>query len=113
MVVHGPYPVGEPRVAREAAAAHEHGYAVEIVAMRGAGEPPREVVDGMLVIRLPVRNLRGAGIGRIIVEYLMFATLAAGVVAKRDAVPGALRSGSGRHPCGGLNGWRPCWRMQW
>lgn len=83
MVVHGPYPIGEPRVAREAAAAREHGYAVEIVSMRRAGEPAREVVDGMQVIRLPVQHLRGAGIGRVIVEYLMFATLAAGEVAKR------------------------------
>jgi glycosyltransferase involved in cell wall biosynthesis len=83
MIVHGPYPVGEPRVAREAAAALDHGYAVEIVAMRGAGEPAREVVDGVLVIRLPVHHLRGAGIGRVIVEYLLFTALAAGVVAKR------------------------------
>jgi len=83
MVVHGPYPVGEPRVARESAAALERGFAVEIVATRGPGEPAREVVDGMLVIRLPVRHRRGAGIGRVIVEYLLFAALATGVVARR------------------------------
>jgi glycosyltransferase involved in cell wall biosynthesis len=83
MVVHGPYPVGEPRVAREAAAAFEHGYAVEVVAMRRAGEPAHEVIDGVLVRRLPLQHVRGAGIGRVTVEYLLFAALAAGVLAKR------------------------------
>ena len=36
MVVHGPYPIGEPRVARQARAATEAGFEVDLVAMRGA-----------------------------------------------------------------------------
>jgi glycosyltransferase involved in cell wall biosynthesis len=83
MVVHGPYPIGEPRVAREAAAALEDGYAVEVVAMRRAGEPAKEVVDGVLVKRLPIGRARGGGIGRVLAEYPLFAAMATGVVGSR------------------------------
>jgi glycosyltransferase involved in cell wall biosynthesis len=83
MVVHGPYPVGEPRVAREAAAAVEHGYSVDVIAMRRADEPAREVVDGVAVTRLPVYHLRGGGIGRVFLEYLTFTVSATGVVGAR------------------------------
>jgi glycosyltransferase involved in cell wall biosynthesis len=84
MVVHSPYPVGEPRVAREAAAAIDAGYEVEVVAMQRPGEPTHEVVDGALVIRLPVDHVRGAGVSRVVLEYLFFTALATGVVAKRS-----------------------------
>jgi glycosyltransferase involved in cell wall biosynthesis len=83
MVVHGPYPVGEPRVARQAAAAIRDGYCVEVIAMRRAGEPGQEMVDGALVTRLPIRHVRGAGIAHVLVEYLAFAAIAAGVVGAR------------------------------
>jgi glycosyltransferase involved in cell wall biosynthesis len=83
MVVHGPYPIGEPRVAREAAAALADGYAVEVVAMRRTGEPAQELVDGVLVTRLPIRHARGGGIGRVLAEYLVFAALATSVVGAR------------------------------
>jgi glycosyltransferase involved in cell wall biosynthesis len=81
MVLHGPYP--EPRVAREAAAAIAAGYAVDVVATRRTGEPAHESVDGVTVTRLPVRHVQGAGIGRVFGEYLVFATLATGVVGAR------------------------------
>jgi glycosyltransferase involved in cell wall biosynthesis len=81
MVVHGPYP--EPRVAREAAAALDAGYTVEVVAMKRAREAPQEVVDGVRVIRLPVRHVQGGGVGQVLFEYLVFAALAAGVVGAR------------------------------
>lgn len=81
MVVHGPYP--EPRVAREAAAAVDAGYAVDVVATRRADETVQELVDGVSVIRLPVHHVQGASIGRVLVEYLLFAGLAAGVVGAR------------------------------
>jgi glycosyltransferase involved in cell wall biosynthesis len=81
MVVHGPYP--EPRVAREAAAALDAGYAVEVVAMKTRGEATQELVDEVLVIRLPVHHVHGARLGRVITEYLTFATLATAVVGKR------------------------------
>jgi glycosyltransferase involved in cell wall biosynthesis len=81
MVLHGPYP--DPRVAREASVAVEDGYTVEVVAMRRSGEPAREIIDGVRVIRLSVAHVHGAGIGRMIVEYLLFTALAAGVVGMR------------------------------
>jgi glycosyltransferase involved in cell wall biosynthesis len=81
MVVHGPYPVGEPRVAREVAAALAAGYAVDVVAMRRAGEPWRESVDGAHIVRLPLSHHRGAGLVRMIGEYVGFTTLASCVVA--------------------------------
>jgi glycosyltransferase involved in cell wall biosynthesis len=83
MVVHGPYPVGEPRVARQAAAAVEAGYDVEVVAMRRRGEPRIEVVEGVRVLRLPVAHARGIGAVRLFAEYLAFAFLASVAVASR------------------------------
>jgi glycosyltransferase involved in cell wall biosynthesis len=85
MVVHGPYPVGEPRVAREAAAAAELGYEVDVVSMRRDGEAARERVDGVSVIRLPVAHRRGTGFARVLAEYLLFTAAAAAVVAARAA----------------------------
>jgi glycosyltransferase involved in cell wall biosynthesis len=80
MVVHGPYPVGEPRVAREAAAAIAAGYEVDVVAMRRPGEPQRESVDGAHVLRLPLAHRRGAGLLGMVVEYVGFAALASCVM---------------------------------
>jgi glycosyltransferase involved in cell wall biosynthesis len=82
MVVHGRYP--EPRVAREAAAARNAGYEVEVVAIRRPGESSNDVMDGVPVLRLPVRHVAGGGIGRMIFEYFAFAALAAGVLGTRS-----------------------------
>jgi glycosyltransferase involved in cell wall biosynthesis len=76
MLVHGPYPVGEPRVAREVGAALDAGYAVDVVAMRRPGEPADEVVDGARVRRLPLAHRRGAGLGAAVLEYAGFTALA-------------------------------------
>jgi glycosyltransferase involved in cell wall biosynthesis len=84
MVVHGPFPVGEPRVAREAAAAVEHGYSIEVVAMRRAGEAARDVIDGVSITRLPLRHVRGGGIARVFVEYVSFALMATALVGARS-----------------------------
>ena len=81
MVVHGPYPIGEPRVTREAAVALEHGWEVDVVAMRRAGEPIRDVVDGARVLRLPLAHRRGGGVFRVAFEYVGFTVLATIVVA--------------------------------
>lgn len=81
MVLHGPYP--EPRVAREAAAALEAGYAVDVVAMKRTGEPAQEVVEDVLVVRLPVHHVQGAHIGRMVAEYLAFTSLAIAVVGRQ------------------------------
>ena len=46
MVVHGPYPVAESRVAGEALAAIDAGWEVDVVAMSTPGEPATEIVEG-------------------------------------------------------------------
>ncbi len=82
MVVHGPYPVGEPRVARETRAAVDAGFDVTVIAMREAEEPSREWVDGAEVHRLA--NLRSARTRplELVREYAGFAALASARVAK-------------------------------
>jgi glycosyltransferase involved in cell wall biosynthesis len=82
MVVHGPYPLGEPRVEREAAAARDAGWDVEVLATRRTGERPVERADGVLVRRLPVEHRRGVGPAAVIREYLAFTLLAGKVLAR-------------------------------
>jgi glycosyltransferase involved in cell wall biosynthesis len=87
MLVHGRYPIGEPRVAREARAALDAGWEVDIVAMRNPGEPAEEKVDGAAVVRLPLAHRRGAGALAVVREYLGFTILASlrvtGLAARR------------------------------
>jgi glycosyltransferase involved in cell wall biosynthesis len=85
MVVHGPYPIGEPRVTRQARAALEAGFDVDVVATRRESEPEREIVDGVRVFRLPVEHQRGGGILRVLLEYLGFTALATIRVARLAA----------------------------
>jgi glycosyltransferase involved in cell wall biosynthesis len=75
MLVHGPYPIGEERVLREARAAVERGYDVDVVAMRRPGEPARELDDGCRIFRLPITVGRRTA-ARVAYEYLGFLTLA-------------------------------------
>ena len=75
MLVHGPYPIGEERVLREARAAVEHGYDVDVVAMRKPGEPAREVADSCRIYRLPI-TVGPRTAGRVAYEYVGFLTLA-------------------------------------
>jgi glycosyltransferase involved in cell wall biosynthesis len=74
MVVHSHYPVREPRAEREAQAAVEAGYAVDVICLRMPNEPSVERVDEIGIRRLPVRHLRGAGVARALFEYVGFAT---------------------------------------
>jgi glycosyltransferase involved in cell wall biosynthesis len=76
MLVHGPYPIGEPRVAREVRVALEAGFEVDVVAMRRPGEPAQEWVEGAHVVRLPLSHRRGSGFLAALGEYLGFAALA-------------------------------------
>jgi glycosyltransferase involved in cell wall biosynthesis len=75
MIVHARYPVGEPRVERQAVAAVGAGFDVAVVCLREPGEPAREVVDGVTVHRLPVRHRRGSA-ALMAFEYLAFLMLA-------------------------------------
>jgi glycosyltransferase involved in cell wall biosynthesis len=76
MLVHGPYPRGEPRVEREAQAARAAGWRVTVVATGGA-EPADEQVEGVRVRRLPVEHRRGLGLRSMLYEYTRFTLLAA------------------------------------
>jgi glycosyltransferase involved in cell wall biosynthesis len=81
MVLHGPYPVGEGRVSNEARAALDAGWEVDVVAMRKAGEPTRELVDGVDVHRLPLSHEWGGGAVAVAREYLGFTGMATAKVA--------------------------------
>src|SRR6266550_1630895 len=77
MLVHGPFPVGEPRVARQARAAVAAGYEVDVICMRRHGEPIGDLLDGIRVYRLPLEHERGLGLRAILREYVGFTLLAA------------------------------------
>ncbi len=81
MVLHGPYPVGEGRVANEARAALDAGWDVDIVAMRKPDEQRQEIVDGVSVFRLPLSHEWGGGAFAVAREYLGFTVLATAKVA--------------------------------
>ncbi len=82
MVVHARYPVGEPRGEREARAAVDAGYTVNVICLRSGDEPPAENIDGVGIIRLPVEHVRGAGTVRFLLEYMRFALRATVAVLK-------------------------------
>jgi glycosyltransferase involved in cell wall biosynthesis len=77
MLVHGPFPVGEPRVARQARAAAAVGYEVDVICMRRPAEPQDELLDGIGIHRLPLEHERGIGLWAIVREYVGFTLLAA------------------------------------
>ena len=84
MVVHGRYPL-DSRVAREALAAVEAGWSVDVIAMRGPSERARETIDGVSVFRLPLSHNGAAGALSAAGEYLGFTMLASAHVAARAA----------------------------
>jgi glycosyltransferase involved in cell wall biosynthesis len=88
MLVHGPYPTGEPRVEREAQAARAAGWQVTVLATRRPGEPGDEVAEGVRVRRLSVEHRRGLGLVGMLREYVGFALRAAGELrgARYDVV---------------------------
>jgi glycosyltransferase involved in cell wall biosynthesis len=82
MVVHSYYPVGEPRGEREAVAAVEAGYTVDVICLRRPHEPALETTKGITSIRLPVQHVRGVSAVRSIAEYMGFAMHATAAVLK-------------------------------
>jgi glycosyltransferase involved in cell wall biosynthesis len=73
MVVHAPYPKAETRVEREAHAALEAGWDVDVVALREPGEPATEVTSrGIRIYRLPTARTRGGGASTVLREYVGF-----------------------------------------
>jgi glycosyltransferase involved in cell wall biosynthesis len=84
MVVHAYYPLAEPRVQREAAAARDLGFEVTVLALRGPDEPREERIDGIDVRRLSLTHKRGAQIRRMVFEYFAFTIMAAGWLGWRS-----------------------------
>jgi glycosyltransferase involved in cell wall biosynthesis len=82
MIVHSYYPVGEVRAEREARAAVEAGYAVDVICLRRPHEAQVEIVDDIRITRLPVQHIRGAGALRTIGEYVGFAMRAGAAVLR-------------------------------
>jgi glycosyltransferase involved in cell wall biosynthesis/predicted glycosyltransferase len=82
MVIHSHFPVGEPRGEREARAAVEAGYTVDVVCLGADDEPSRETVDDIRITRLPVAHVRGAPTLRFLAEYVRFAARATTAVMK-------------------------------
>lgn len=76
MVVHAYYPIGEPRVQREAEALIDSGYEVDVICLRQPGESTQDIVYGVNVHRLPVRRHKGRGVVVQLLEYLTFFCLA-------------------------------------
>jgi glycosyltransferase involved in cell wall biosynthesis len=76
MVVHAHYPIGEPRVEREAQALIHRGFEVDVICLRLPGEAATEVVDRVHVYRLPVHRDKSRGFVRQLLEYLSFFILA-------------------------------------
>jgi glycosyltransferase involved in cell wall biosynthesis/lipid II:glycine glycyltransferase (peptidoglycan interpeptide bridge formation enzyme) len=83
MVVHAQYPIGETRVEREAQALIDRGHHVDVICLRGDGEPSQSEVEGVGVHRLPVTRRRGRGYASQALEYLSFLVLAGTVLSLR------------------------------
>jgi glycosyltransferase involved in cell wall biosynthesis len=72
MIVHAHYPLGEPRVEREAQALINGGYEVDVLCLRSENEAAFEVVDGVNIHRLPVKRDKKRGRAAQLLEYLAF-----------------------------------------
>lgn len=76
MVVHAYYPIGEPRVEREALALVAKGFQVDLICLKDQGEPETEQIEGINIYRLPVRRHKGKGVFIQLLEYFSFFFLA-------------------------------------
>lgn len=76
MIVHAYYPIGEPRVEREALALISKGFEVDLICLRDVDEAATDCIDGVNIFRLPVRRHKGKGIGIQLFEYFSFFFLA-------------------------------------
>lgn len=82
MLVHEYYPK-DFRVRREAESLVRQGHEVDVIALRQDGEPFRERVAGVSVLRLPVRRHRGQPLYVYLAEYVSFFLLAQGPLVSR------------------------------
>jgi glycosyltransferase involved in cell wall biosynthesis len=67
----------DPRVAREVAALAASGHEVDVICLRGQGEPSLQRDGRVTIRRLPLRHMRGGAPVRYLMEYGAFFALAA------------------------------------
>jgi glycosyltransferase involved in cell wall biosynthesis len=72
MVVHSEYPIGEPRVRRQAEAAAAAGWRVVVLALATPGRPLREEYGGVTVCRTSVERQRVMTMRGLLSEYGRF-----------------------------------------
>jgi len=72
----------DARVRREAESLVARGWQVDVYALRRAGEPEHDMVDGVRLRRLPVSRHQGAGIATYLREYVEFLALAGAAVTR-------------------------------
>lgn len=72
MIVHAYYPIGEPRVQREAEALIDNHYQVDVICLCQPGEPRRAIVNDVNIYRQPIHRHKGKGLGVQFLEYLAF-----------------------------------------
>jgi glycosyltransferase involved in cell wall biosynthesis len=77
MVVHNYYPLGEPRVQRQAEALVQSGATVDVICLRRQDEPAIDITNGVQIYRLPVRRNKKRGFTGQFLEYLVFFFIAA------------------------------------
>jgi glycosyltransferase involved in cell wall biosynthesis/peptidoglycan/xylan/chitin deacetylase (PgdA/CDA1 family) len=82
VVRHGEY-FQSPHPRRDIFALRDAGFDVDVICDAEGGKPHLELVDGVTVIRLPIRHKRGK-MGRYLFEYVAFPILAAGALAARS-----------------------------
>lgn len=76
MVVHNYYPIGEPRVQRQAEALAEAGAEVDVICLRRPDEPTVECNGAIRIFRLPIQKDEGRGLIGHLLEYSAFFFLA-------------------------------------
>lgn len=76
MVVHNSYPLGEPRVQREAETLAADNCEVDVICLHHADEPSFERISGVTIYRLPFRRNKNRGVMMQLFEYLIFFALA-------------------------------------
>lgn len=66
------YYLSDPRVRREAEALADKGYLVDVMCLRGQGEPSRQEIHGVRLIRLPQGRYRGHQFLAYVAGYIRF-----------------------------------------
>ncbi len=73
----------DPRSWRQAKTLAGMGWEVECICLRNRGQEREEMIDGVRVIRLPVRHIQ-KNMGRYMIEYAAFSFLALLTLARRS-----------------------------